>query len=155
MAPVQTGDRKKRSFWMVMLAAACLPAIGQADVMLTTTPGGTVVIGSGARLTDSATLTATFFAQGTITFFLFDPSNMKVDTETATASGNGTYSTPAGFLPSVAGTYQWFATYADPNVSVGPIGPENERVTGSSMVRNLPTAWSWAPLLPQRASSAA
>jgi uncharacterized repeat protein (TIGR03803 family) len=71
-----------------------------------------VVAGSGAKLTDSATLSGGFNPTGTITFTLYGPSNAVVDTETVTVIGNGTYSTPAGYAPTAAGTYQWVASYS-------------------------------------------
>ena len=58
-----------------------------------------------------------------------------MDTETATVSGNGTYTTPTGFtLPTsgtVTGTYQWNATYSgdDNNNSVSENNDESEQVT--------------------------
>ena len=78
-----------------------------------TTPGGTVVIGSGNKLTDSATLSGGYNPTGTITFKLYAPDGTTVvDTETATVNnGNGTYSTPNGYLPTATGTYQWVASY--------------------------------------------
>jgi hypothetical protein len=50
-----------------------------------------------------------------------------VDTETVTVSGNGTYSTPTGYLPAVVGTYQWVATYSgdsNNNTVTSPMGSE-------------------------------
>jgi hypothetical protein len=38
-------------------------------------------------------------------------ANVVRDTETVTVSGNGTYVTPAGLVPTAAGTCQWVATY--------------------------------------------
>ena len=35
-----------------------------------------------------------------------------LDTETATVNGNGTYTTPNGFVPTAIGTYLWSATYS-------------------------------------------
>jgi hypothetical protein len=57
-----------------------------------------------------------------------------VDSEAAPVSGNGVYTTPHGFQPTVAGTYQWVARYggdgnnqavsttqgSTPEISVGP-----------------------------------
>src|SRR5207245_1885820 len=54
--------------------------VTSASTNLTTNPGGTVVIGSGAVLTDTATLSGGFNPTGTIIFQLFDPSNVVVDT---------------------------------------------------------------------------
>ena len=87
-----------------------------ASPTITTTASPAVVVGSGAELTDSATLAGGFNPTGTITFTLYDPSSTTVvDTETVTVNGNGTYSTPTGFtLPTgtVTGTYQWVASYS-------------------------------------------
>src|SRR5258708_16465429 len=45
------------------------------------------------------------------TLFRSDPSNSVVDTETVTVNGNGDYATPTGYVPTVAGTYEWTASY--------------------------------------------
>src|SRR5262249_2301212 len=82
-----------------------------ASPAIATTPGGTIVIGSGDALTDSATISGGFNPTGTITFTLIDPSSNVVDTETVTVNGNGTYTTPTGFVPTASGTYQWVASY--------------------------------------------
>ncbi len=81
---------------------------------LTTTPGPTVTLGSGAKLTDSATLSAGNNPTGTITFTLYAPGGTTVvDTEMAPVNaGNNTYTTPAGFVPTAAGTYQWVVNYS-------------------------------------------
>ena len=58
-----------------------------------------------------------------------------VDTETATVTGNGTYTTPIGFtLPTtgtVTGTYQWVATYSGDgnNNTASDTGSVAEQVT--------------------------
>src|SRR5262249_56432928 len=49
-----------------------------ASPAIVTLTSGTVVIGSGNRLNDSATLSGGFNPTGTITFTLFDPSNTAV-----------------------------------------------------------------------------
>ncbi len=76
---------------------------------LTTQPGPTVVIGSGQKLTDSDTLSGGNQPGGSITFTLLGPNGASTvdDTETVTVAGNGTYSTPKGYLPAGPGTYQW------------------------------------------------
>src|SRR5262249_54328423 len=91
---------------------------------LTSTPGGSVVMGSGAKLTDSATLSGGFNPGGTITFYLFAPgvtpntsNSNNVYSDSVTVNGNGTYSTATGtnaggYLPTTAGTYQWIAVYS-------------------------------------------
>ena len=69
------------------------------------------------ELFDAATLVGGFNATGTITFTL-EYNGATVDTETATVSGDGTYSTPDGYFGidlatgTVTGTYQWNASYS-------------------------------------------
>ena len=82
-----------------------------ASPTITTKTGGTVVLGSGNKLTDTATLAGGFSPTGTITFTLTNPSSAVKDTETVTVTGNGVYS-PAGFLPDMAGTWHWVASYS-------------------------------------------
>jgi len=114
--------------------------VAPASPSIQTTPGGTIVIGSGAKLTDSATLSGGFNPTGTITFTLFNPSSAAVYTDVVTVSGNGNYDTsmgnnPGGFLPTIAGTYQWQATYsgdANNNGATSSIGAEPEVVTKAS-----------------------
>jgi hypothetical protein len=100
---------------------------------ISTTPGGSVAIGNGAKLTDSATLSGSNAATGSITFKLYGPDGTSVvDTESAPVNGDGTYSTPNGFVPSAAGKYQWVASYSGDvhNHSVASIfGDEPETVT--------------------------
>src|SRR5262249_54472569 len=108
-------------------------------IAISTTPSGTVVIGSGAKITDSATLYGGNNPTGTITFTLYHPSNVVVDTETVPVSGSGTYNTPAGYLPTATGTYQWVATYSgdsnNPSVT-SPKGSEPVLVTPASPAIN-------------------
>ena len=84
---------------------------------IVTTPSPTAItLGTtGTPLKDTANLQGGYNPTGTITFTLYDPNGHLVDTETATVSGNGQYSTPTGYtLPTcgtVAGVYQWDATY--------------------------------------------
>src|SRR5262249_59664950 len=84
---------------------------------LNTVAGGTVIIGSGQKPNDTAVLAGGFNPTGTITFTLYNPSNVAVYTDTVTVSGNGTYDTsvgtnPGGYLPTVTGTYLWTASYS-------------------------------------------
>jgi hypothetical protein len=105
-----------------------------ASPAINTTPGGTVVIGSGAKLTDTALLSGGFNPTGTITFVL-TLSGVTKDTEVVPVNGNGSYSTPNGFLPVATGTYQWVATYnGDANNSsvASALGDEPETVTSAS-----------------------
>ncbi len=75
-------------------------------------PGNCTVVCSGTKLVDSATLAGGYHETGTLTFTLESPSNSVVDTETVTVNGNGTYSTPNGYLPSATGTYHWQVVYS-------------------------------------------
>jgi uncharacterized repeat protein (TIGR01451 family) len=93
-------------------------SVAPASATLVTTPSpSTVRLGAATPplLTDSATLTGGFNPTGTITFTLLLGGTL-VDTESVAVSGNGTYATPTGYqLPgsgTVAGTYQWNATYS-------------------------------------------
>ncbi len=83
-----------------------------------------MLIGSGTNLTDSAELSGSHNGTGSITFYLFAPgvtpdgtNSNNVYSNTATVSGNGTYTTasgnnPGGYLPTVTGTYQWVVSYS-------------------------------------------
>jgi Bacterial Ig-like domain (group 3) len=80
---------------------------------------GQVTLSSGSPpiLTDSATLAGGFHETGTITFDPYAPGGVvPIHTEIVSAGGNGSYTTPTGYtLPTtgtVAGTYQWVATYS-------------------------------------------
>jgi hypothetical protein len=85
--------------------------VTQGSLTISTTPPAPVVIGTGTKMTVSATLAGGNAETGKITFTLYNPSGTLVDTETATVNGNGTYTTPTGYLPTVPGTYQWVASY--------------------------------------------
>ncbi|HQU42286.1 MAG TPA: hypothetical protein PK867_05715, partial [Pirellulales bacterium] len=110
---------------------------------IVTNQGGTVVLGSGNKLTDTATLSGGNSPTGTVTFYLFAPGvapaaddSNNVYTDTVTVSGNGTYSTasgtnPGGYLPTAIGTYQWIAVYggdANNNSVASNYGDEAEVV---------------------------
>lgn len=113
--------------------------VGQAAPSINTIPGNSVVLGSGAKLTDSASLAGGSNPTGTITFTLYSPSNAIVYTDTVTVSGNGNYSTatgnnPGGYLPTATGTYEWVASYsgdANNGAYTGTKGDEPETVTAS------------------------
>jgi hypothetical protein len=83
-------------------------------IITTTNPSsGTVSV----LLKDTATLSGGISPTGTITFKLYGPNdatcaNAAIDTETASVSGNGSYSTATGMLVSLTGTYQWVASYS-------------------------------------------
>jgi hypothetical protein len=97
----------------ILLGAALtlLAARAGAVSVLYTVPGPAVVIGSGDRLTDSATLSGAIDPIGTITFELTN-GVVAVDVETVTVSGNGTYATPTGYSPLAVGDYQWSVFYS-------------------------------------------
>jgi hypothetical protein len=104
------------------------PSIG-----INTTPGGTILLGSGAKLTDTAVLSGGINPTGKITFRLYKPGTTTnpVDTEVVTVTGNGPYTTPKGYVPTLTGTYQWVATYSGDahNASVASgFGDEPEAV---------------------------
>jgi uncharacterized repeat protein (TIGR01451 family) len=86
-------------------------------------------------LKDSAILSGGYGPTGTITFTLVAPGGATVDTETVTVSGNGTYTTPTGYmLPTnvaVVGTYQWNATFTDTsgnNFNASDVNDKSEQV---------------------------
>jgi hypothetical protein len=106
--------------------------VNQATPGISTVPGGPVAQGSFKPLLDTAILSGGFNETGTLVFMLRDPSSVVVDTETVPVNGNGTYTTPVGFVASVAGTYQWTASYSgDVNNTAAnsPFGSEPQMVT--------------------------
>ena len=127
-------------------------SVSPASPAISTVAGGTIVIGSGSKLTDSALLSGAFNPTGTVTFTLFNPSNVAVYTDVVTVNGNGTYTTaagnnPGGYLPTVTGTYLWTATYSgdannqgasdngqNENESVSPASPAINTVAGGTIV---------------------
>ena len=121
--------------------------VSAATPAIATTPSVTsVALGtSPVTLKDTAALTAGANPTGTITFTLYD-GTAKVDTETATVSGDGTWTTPTGYvLPSSAatGNYQWDATYSGDgnNSSVS----ENNSPTEQVVVTDATPAISTTP----------
>jgi hypothetical protein len=115
-------------------------AVSKATPSLNTTPGSAVVIGSGARLTDSAVLSGGFNETGALTFTLYDAGSNPVYTDVVAVNGNGTYTTaagnnPGGYLPTAVGTYQWVVSYngdGNNNFAVSGWGSEPETVTKAS-----------------------
>jgi hypothetical protein len=121
--------------------------VAAAQPSMTTTPGGTVAIGSGVHLTDSALLSNGASPGGTITFYLFAPgvipnfdNSNNIYSDTVSVTGNGTYMTdsgtnPGGYLPTAAGTYQWVAVYSGDtanNAFTSTFGDEPEAVTAGT-----------------------
>ncbi len=127
-------------------------AVSPASPAINTVAGGTVVIGSGSKLSDTANLSGGYNLTGTITFTLFSPENVAVHTDTVTVNGNGSYDTstgtnPGGFLPTETGTYLWTASYSgdsnnssakdngkNENEAVSPAGPAINTVAGGTVV---------------------
>ena len=103
------------------------------------------IVGSG-ELLDSLTISGGYNPTGTITFYLFDPTETCSATPATgsyrytyqvTVNGNGTYSIPAGsgFIPDMTGVWQWIAVYsgdANNNGSNSGCGGELVTVTAAS-----------------------
>jgi hypothetical protein len=104
--------------------------VGQAQPILHATAGPTVVLGTGAKLTASATLDSGFNENGTLTFQLHAPNGATVDSETDSVNGDGTYQTPHGYLPLVKGTYQWVVSYSGDAGNNSVSGGTNEVAVG-------------------------
>ena len=101
---------------------------------------------AGQTLTDTADLELGYHPTGTLTFTLYDPNGLLVDTETATVSGNGHYATPTGYtLPTggtLTGAYQWDVSYAGDsnNRPVSDIDDTAAQVAVSAVVATTTTA---------------
>jgi hypothetical protein len=97
----------------------------------TASPSSTTLGANVAILTDSATLTGGYYETGNITFTLTAPGGGVVDKETVPVHRDGTYSTPNGYTPTVAGVYQWLATYEgdDNNLTAQDEGGPPEQAT--------------------------
>ncbi len=121
-------------------------SVQAASLTIATTPGGSVTIGCGTNLTDSATLSGGNNPTGTITFYLFAPGvtpngadSNNVYSDSVTVAGDGTYTTsmgnnPGGSAPTAAGTYQWVAVYSGDSENAGvtsPFGSEPESAAAS------------------------
>ena len=100
---------------------------------ISTTTNPTEVTVGTAPFNDSATLSDGYHPTGTITFTLYAPDGTTVVyTNHVTVTGNGVYSTtggdnPGGYVPTVAGTYQWVASYGgdgNNNAVIGTKGDE-------------------------------
>ncbi len=114
-------------------------ANGDGTVFELSSADTTITLGANGAptLTDSATLSGGYLPDGlssNITFTLDNPSNAVVDSETVAVSGNGTYSTPAGYtLPTsgaVTGMYAWNASYSGDadNVAQSGLAGSAERI---------------------------
>ncbi len=120
-----------------------------ATPTLTTTPNpATVTLGpSTVTLHDSATLSGSNSATGSINFTLFfNGGSTSVHTESVTVNGDGTYTTKTGYTlagtSQVTGTYEWVATYSGDsrNHRVKDINPVSEQVTVSPASPTLVTS---------------
>ena len=92
---------------------ACTP--GQTTLVTTPIPATGRV--GGAPLNDSGQLTGTAPFTGTITFNLFDPTQLNCTgvprfTQTVPVTAAGTAQTTGGPVPNMSGTWQWTATYS-------------------------------------------
>jgi hypothetical protein len=99
-----------------------------ASPSMTTTPGGLVTVGTGARAIDAATLSNGFNETGTLTFMLYAPNGttvvytdvVTIGVNSGSVTGNGTYTTalgnnPDGWLPpatATPGVYGWAVSYS-------------------------------------------
>jgi hypothetical protein len=87
------------------------------------TPSGGVL--GNVTLNDQGVLAGGFNPGGTLTLRLYGPGGNLVYTDHVPVRGNGSYTTstmgdnPNGYAPTVAGTYQWVATYGG-DVNNGP-----------------------------------
>jgi hypothetical protein len=110
-------------------------AVASAAPTLSATAGNTVVLGTGKKLTDSATLAGGYSPGGYITFTLTTPGSSTVTTDIVMVKGNGTYSTTNGYLPTAIGTYEWTAKYSgDVNNAAA-----NSAVTEAAKAATTPT----------------
>jgi sugar lactone lactonase YvrE len=113
-----------------------LVGITKASPALSTTPNqvnGPV----GSVLQDTATLTGSSSATGSIEFRLYptaDCSGPPVDDETVPVTGDGSYATTTGYAAAAAGTYQWTASYsgdAGNNPAASGCGAEQVEISSS------------------------
>jgi len=93
-------------------------ATATATPTLSTNAGPGIALSTGDKLNDTAILVGDNNPNGTITFTLFDPTNLPVYIDVVTVSGNATYTTstgnnPGGFSPTTTGTYTWTALYSN------------------------------------------
>jgi hypothetical protein len=123
------GDSKEQ-----LTTAKAVPAIN-------TTAGGSVIFGSGIKLSDTANLTGGYGTLGgSITFTLYSPTNVLVYTDVVPVNGAGTYTTnnsgtPAGGnLPTATGSYMWHASYSGDsnNIPAQDNGQNETETVGTS-----------------------
>jgi hypothetical protein len=94
--------------------------VNPASPRITTTDSPTSELIGTTALTDKATLSGGDDPTGTITFYLFGPSQGCTATPTVgsytfsasvSANGDGTYGPVTGPIPSTTGTWEWVAVY--------------------------------------------
>jgi len=133
--------------WIIVLALAAmgpLTAVASAGLMITTTAGPTVSLGTGQPLTDTITVAGGLTEQNGIPGFggqleiLLAGSQVGVVSDTFTPIlNNGTFNT--SFLPTVAGQYEWVVSYSGD--AVNPFfraDPEMETVCPGFCVTTTP-----------------
>lgn len=128
MQYVRQWNRKHLAL-LALAGSVLAPSVLRADLMsITMTPGAAVVLGSGFKLTDWATVAGGVTPTGSLTFYLFAPGispnandSNNLYSDTVTVTGDGVYKTdignnPGGYLPLSEGTYEWLVVYGgDPN----------------------------------------
>ena len=112
---VDVGQHKTATQPQANLSAGFTRVLGcqtLAVPTLTTLPNPQSAV-VGATLNDTANLSGGSSPTGTITFTLYDASNVVADTETINVtSGNHVYSTSTGHVAGAVGTWHWKAVYS-------------------------------------------
>ena len=134
------------------------PSATKYFLSLTTNPGGSVVIGGGTPLSDSATLAGGDNPGGTITFYLMAPGSTSgtplssaVYTDAVNVSGDNTYSTSSGTSTGTpcrrrrARTSGWRSTAATPTTPRTPAAFGNEPETVSPAAPTINTTPGMIP----------
>jgi hypothetical protein len=116
--------------------STCASAGGHAGPAIATTPSGSVPV--GGSISDSATIIGGSSPTGSVVFELFGPGDTTCTTPIATRTGTvaGGSASSGDVTATVAGTYNWVATYSgDPSNSaaVSHCGSETVRVTSAIM----------------------
>jgi hypothetical protein len=86
--------------------------VSPATTAITTSASPACEVVNTAALKDTAILSGGDHPTGQIVFTLVSPGGTVVDTETVTVHGDGSYTTPNGFVPMQTGTYYWVAAYS-------------------------------------------
>ena len=119
------GDANNSAAGSTCGAAMAETIVGTASPSLSASALGSGVAGSPiAGSSVSATLSGGSAASGTLTFTVFGPQSSAPTSctsggttiGTASVSGDGSYHPSAGYTPTTAGDYWWYASYdGDPN----------------------------------------